>query len=344
MSTFTDKQQIRRLWELCFHETKEFVDMYFKLRYSPEVTLCTRNGQRVIAALQMLPYSMTCFGQEITISYISGACTHPSHRKQGIMQRLLSEAFVRMYCEGVLLSALIPANPHLFGYYARQGYAPVFGYAEHSHTVFTDTPPLSTGRIKRSNRFNRAEYEYLNRKLHERPCCIQHTPADYKAIVNGLRLDNGLIYTLKRQNTITALALAYPEEEMQSWYLGECLADDPFCARQLQAGICQELGLSSLRVLAPPAPGKPSHILGMARIIRAHDMLQRYAAAHPDCELQIALTDPDLEANNGYYYLHNGNCTKNAKQLPGSHLALTIGQLAEKICSTPAPYMSLMLN
>ncbi len=343
MSTFTDKQQIRHLWELCFHETKEFVDMYFKLRYSPEVTLCTRNNHHIVAALQMLPYSMTYHGSEIAISYISGACTHPDYRKQGIMYSLLSEAFKRMYEERIQLSTLIPATPHLVDYYAHKGYVPVFRYAEHIF-IPTGTTMPKTGILKRSNRFNRGEYEYLNRKLHERPCCIQHTPADYKAIVNGLRLDNGLIYTLKRQNAITALALAYPEEETQSWYLGECLADSPAYALQLQTGICQELGLSSLRVLTPPVPGEQSHVLGMGRIIRAHDMLQRYAAAHPDCQLNISLTDSELEANSGYYCLSNGICTKNAKQPTGSYLALTIGQLAEKICSTPAPYMSLMLN
>jgi len=33
-----------------------------------------------------------------------------------------------------------------------------------------------------------------------------------------------------------------------------------------------------------------------------------------------------------------------AKRLPGSHLALTIGELTEKIFATSSPYMSLMLN
>lgn len=82
----------------------------------------------------------------------------------------------------------------------------------------------------------------------------------------------------------------------------------------------------------------------MARIINAKTVLQQYAAEHPEQEMSIALTDPQISANNGYYYLNNGKCMNSAKRLPGSHLALTIGELAEKILSSLHPYMSLMLN
>lgn len=65
----------------------------------------------------------------ISTSYISGACTHPDYRKHGAMKRLLKETHRCMYEDGVLLASLIPAEEWLFGYYARSGYAPVFGYA-----------------------------------------------------------------------------------------------------------------------------------------------------------------------------------------------------------------------
>ena len=73
-------------------------------------------------------------------------------------------------------------------------------------------------------------------------------------------------------------------------------------------------------------------------------MLQIHAAAHPELKLNIHLTDEQVSANNGYYYLNNGKCMNSAKRLPGSHLALTIGELTKKIFTTSSPYMSLMLN
>ena len=82
----------------------------------------------------------------------------------------------------------------------------------------------------------------------------------------------------------------------------------------------------------------------MARIIDAHAMLQLYAAAYPETEWNLVLTDEQLQANTGYYYLNNGHCMKSAKRLPVSHLALTIGELTAKILVPQHPYMSLMLN
>ena len=108
--------------------------------------------------------------------------------------------------------------------------------------------------------------------------------------------------------------------------------------------ICEQLNLSSIRVIVPSETEPTPQVLGMARIINAKTILQRYAAEHPELKMSIALTDPQISANNGYYYLNNGKCISSAKRLPGSHLALTVSELTEKILSPSNPYMSLMLN
>ncbi len=153
------------------------------------------------------------------------------------MHELLSQAFARMLHNNVALSTLIPAEPWLFDYYGRSGYAPVFRYAEETF-IASGTPTADTGlTLEMSAEYTEKRYEYLDRKLRERPCCIQHTEEDFQVI-----------------------------------------------------------------------------------------------------------TDEQVSANNGYYYLNNGKYMNSAKRLPGSHLALTIGELTEKIFATSSPYMSLMLN
>lgn len=336
------KEQIRHLWKLCFNDSDAFIDLYFNLRYSDEINLAIKSGNEVAAALQMIPYPMTFEGQLIDTSYISGACTHPQYRNRGMMRQLLQQAHACMWDKGIMLSTLIPAEAWLFDYYARSGYSPIFEYEKEKIVCPPDPSFQAPVHLQSTCEFSTAAYSYLNRKLLERNNCIQHTEADFRVILADLRLSHGMVCTLQAGTSITALAIAYPHET--GWHFGELVADTPQAQQQLIQLFCQKQSITSLSLQTPATHRKTAVPLGMARIIRAHDMLQRYAAAHPDCELHIALTDPDLEANNGYYYLHNGNCTKNAKQLPGSHLALTIGQLAEKICSTPAPYMSLMLN
>ena len=128
------KEQVKSLWKLCFDDSEAFIELYFRLRYNNEVNLAIQSGEEVIAALQMLPYPMTFCNKIVPTSYISGACTHPDYRAKGVMRELLSQSFARMLRNGVLFSTLIPAEPWLFGYYAKTSYTPVFRI---SHKVFS---------------------------------------------------------------------------------------------------------------------------------------------------------------------------------------------------------------
>lgn len=336
------REKVKDLWKLCFNDSEEFTEMYFHLRYNNDTNIAIQSGEAVIAALQMLPYPMTFEGKDIHTSYISGACTHPDYRNRGVMHELLAQAFTRMLHHNVALSTLIPAEPWLFDYYARSGYAPVFRYAEKTF-IASGTPAANTGlTLEMSAEYTEKKYEYLNRKLRERPFCIQHTKEDFQVVIADLQLERGFICTLNNEEEITALAVVYPTEK-NNWHIGEIVSDTPEAETLLLQHICQRLKLPSVRILVPPATGE-SHLLGMARIINAGTMLQLYATVHPELELNIHLTDEQLSANNGYYYLNNGKCINSAKRLPGSHLALTIGELTEKIFATTNPYMSLMLN
>ena len=313
------REKVKNLWKLCFNDSEEFTELYFRLRYNNDINIAIQSGEEVIAALQMLPYPMTFEGEDIHTAYISGACTHPDYRNRGVMHELLSQAFARMLHNNVALSTLIPAEPWLFDYYARSGYAPVFRYAEETF-IASGTPAADTGlTLEMSAEYTEKRYEYLDRKLRERPCCIQHTEEDFQVIIADLQLGQGFVC------------------------IGEIVSDTPATKTLLLQHICQSLNLPSIRVLTPPATGE-SQLLGMARIINAKTMLQLYATAHPELELSIHLTDEQVSANNGYYYLNNGKYMNSAKRLPGSHLALTIGELTEKIFATSSPYMSLMLN
>lgn len=138
------QEKVKNLWKLCFNDSEEFTEMYFQLRYNNDVNIAIQSGEEVIAALQMLPYPMTFEGEDIHTAYISGACTHPDYRNRGVMQELLSQAFARMLHNNASLSTLIPAEPWLFDYYARSGYAPVFRYTEETF-IASDTPAADTG-------------------------------------------------------------------------------------------------------------------------------------------------------------------------------------------------------
>ena len=55
----TTKEKVKALWQLCFDDNEEFVEMYFRLRYKNEINIAIESGDEIVSALQMIPYPMT---------------------------------------------------------------------------------------------------------------------------------------------------------------------------------------------------------------------------------------------------------------------------------------------
>ncbi len=127
------KEEIIHLWRICFNDTEEFLRLYFERKYSEADTVFFQENGQIISTLQMLPYPMTWYGQTVTTSYISGACTHPSFRSRGFMRKLLTEAFLTMKNRKIAFSLLIPQEPRLYDYYRQAGYAPVLAYTPENY-------------------------------------------------------------------------------------------------------------------------------------------------------------------------------------------------------------------
>ena len=333
------KEQVKALWKLCFEDSEEFVEMYFKLRYKNEVNVAIQSGDEVISALQMLPYPMTFCGEMIQTSYISGACTHPDFRSKGVMRELLSQSFARMLRNGIQFSTLIPAEPWLFDYYKRMGYATVFQYSVKEMTLpeFIPSKEIAVNVVSKPQD---EVYSYLNKKLSERPCCIQHSAEDFQVIMADLPISGGNLFVAKQANEIWGIAIIYKRENCI--IINELLAEDT--EYSLLFAIKQYTGCNHIIQLLPPDKELPQHSLGMARIINAKEVLQIYASAFPEDDMQLEVSDKQLSVNNGYYYLSDGKCRYSAERLPGAHIQTNISELTEKILKKLNPYMSLMLN
>lgn len=338
----TIKEKVKELWKLCFDDTEEFVEMYFRMRYKNERNIVIESGDEVISALQMLPYPMTFCGEVVQTSYISGACTHPDYRGNGAMRELLSQSFTRMFRNGVHLSTLIPAEPWLFDYYTRMGYASVFRYST-KDIIVPDFIPSKEIVVEAIGECRRDVHQYLSLKMAERPCCIQHTYEDFEVIMADIILSDGILFVARKENNICGVAIIY--REGQQLVINELFVDTKDVEYSMLHYIRQFTGCNRITQILPPTKDdQPKNILGMARIINAKEVLQMYAAAYPEDEMQIALQDKQLSANNGYYYLCKGKCMYSAERLPGTHIQMNISELTDRILQSLDPYMSLMLN
>ncbi len=65
---------------------------------------------------------------------------------------------------------------------------PVFRYASTTFTASEVTIADETAVLNKITDYHEESYRYLNRKLRERPYCIQHTEADFQVIIADLQL------------------------------------------------------------------------------------------------------------------------------------------------------------
>ena len=51
------REKVKNLWKLCFNDSEEFTELYFRLRYNNDINIAIQSGEEVIAALQMFALS-----------------------------------------------------------------------------------------------------------------------------------------------------------------------------------------------------------------------------------------------------------------------------------------------
>ena len=126
----TKSEEARRLWQLCFGDSDEFLDRYFDRLYREEDVLLAEDEGTAIGHLQF-PQLVLSLGEEtLPAGYVVAVCTHPDYRGKGIMRPLLQEALRREKARGDVVSVLLPAEDWLYRYYTSVGgYAPVVNWS-----------------------------------------------------------------------------------------------------------------------------------------------------------------------------------------------------------------------
>jgi len=228
------KNETRVLWDKCFsEEDKRFVDFYFEKRYNENDNIFIEKDGKVVSALQLISYPFSYYGKTIGCSYLSGCCTDPDYRSQGLMNDLIIKALKQAKNNGACFAALIPASESLFNYYAGTNFVTTFDYSKirinlshkdsetQSHNVNESLGQKSSVSISvfGSESVSESEsesesdfyevYEYFNNKMRARNCCIQHNEYDFKVITDDLELFDNHLLVAKYGEDICGLAFCY---------------------------------------------------------------------------------------------------------------------------------------
>lgn len=281
MSPQERKEQIKALWQKCFEDSDDFVTFYFDRVYRDTNALSLEKDGRVVSALQMIPYTMSWCGMEITVAYISGACTDPAERGKGLMGELLQQSFREMRKREYDITALIPANASLFDYYRAYGYTEVFDYSLQtfeSHETLSDTQwtqveSLSVVDIKEW-------FAYFDLQQRKHPCAILHTEADFRNNLIDTLLAQGLVLGIRNYNE-HPVGIAFITTDEGEVFIKEMFYASEEIKEKLLFKAAERFGLDKV-VYKTPALLPNSQRHGMAMILAKDKMIRHWLHTHPD--------------------------------------------------------------
>lgn len=211
-----DKKQLAALWKEIFHDSDDFIKLFFDHIYAPDDTLVVKKENNIIAALYMVTYDVLIDGKPFKSKYICGVGTHPAERGKGLMNALMTEAIQAIRRNGIPLALLIPAEPWLFDVYKKNGFTHAVNDVVETY-VFSQLPTCTA-----EYRFTSAscptstfgnEYEIYNRLQRERKNAVLHDINQYNAICSDLAHEHGGVFVVSENDQPIGMAFVKPESE-----------------------------------------------------------------------------------------------------------------------------------
>ena len=105
-------------WKEAFHDTDEFIRLFFEKGFDLKRCLLLREGDEILSSL----YWFDCYYQNRPVAYLYGISTDPKWRGSGLCHQLMDQTHAYLKKQGYLGCLLVPAGPTLFPFYESMGY------------------------------------------------------------------------------------------------------------------------------------------------------------------------------------------------------------------------------
>lgn len=121
-ATAEDWGALSQLWAVSFGDTEAVADAFFEA-FSPQMhTRVIALNDRPAAMASWLPMEIVSAEGQFPAAYIYAVATHPDARGQGLCRTLMTELEHALKEQGFEFTALCPASPSLYDFYASMGY------------------------------------------------------------------------------------------------------------------------------------------------------------------------------------------------------------------------------
>ncbi len=302
------KEIITQIWQECFNDSDEYIEMYFNRVYRDDDALLLIKNDIPISSMLLQRYAMSFHGDVVNMGYIYGAGTRKQLRGNGYMSELMVDSLKTSFTRGDMLCSLIPANEWLYNYYSKFGFSTVF-YINKER--FTSQHKFHVnGKYHLINDVNpKTIYEQFHTLMKQRQCCVLHSYQDFLNIIEDNRLDNGKFITLGDSfNNIKSMAWAVIRND--ELVVSDILACDNDARNAALSELQHQYPNHPIVILAHPQNEHRNNIQsrGMARIINVNQTLSLIASKHPNLNTSIKITDTIITENYHTYILNNGKC------------------------------------
>lgn len=318
-----EKQEIkslRSLWEACFHDSKTYMDYYFKYKLKDNQIFALLDQKKVISMLHLNPFQMKLNAKRIKSFYIVGVATDEIYRKKGHMRRLLTESMQKMYQDQVPFSYLMPASDKIYYPYGfRYIYNQQRLFMEHDIPVANHQSELTTQLTSdihvdslHDNNMT-AAVSYVEGKLAKTfQLYTMRSKVYYQRLQKEMKAAGGNIFVIYKGDTIVGI-IPFMMEEGKIEVI-ECVIEEDdtenivfgFLQECRQVGQDQEntvqflesffLDSKKLKIRYPGLTETENSII-MARIINLKVCLQ-YLTAKDDLSFVMKVVDPIIVENN----------------------------------------------
>lgn len=306
------KSEIMKIWHECFPgDSPAWRRMFFDAAYVDDEALTATDPETgtIVSSLLLLPYSMTFYGRVPGVAYIYGAGTLRKYRARGHMSRLMRQALREAAERGDTFVTLIPARKSLAPYYGKFGFSTVFFARPERYTALHRFPTVGAYDVLPAD--YPLLYDAFERIMSARPCCVQHTRAQFLTLMDDVRMSGTGFAAVSRAGSVEPVAMVWAEPEVASdvMRVRELLAEDDDAANAALAALKEQYPQSPLTVLRQPSNsliGGDFVPRGMARVVNPEAALEAVAEAHPALTLTLRLRDDILPENSGIYKISGG--------------------------------------
>jgi predicted acetyltransferase len=226
------KCEAAALWKEVFHDSDEFIGLFFDNVYKPENTFVLEKEGKTVSTLFVVPYEIKIGNSILNAAYICGVATQESERGKGYIKSLTSEALNVIKNRGFDLSFLIPAETWLFDFYRKLGF---------THELYHSLESFSASIVENGNSANSGDdiarsapgdYSYFDRKQRERKCAVLHNQEDFATIIKDCEIDGGCVWTAFENNSPVGMIFAKPTDD-KTVFVSEILFENETVRKKL---------------------------------------------------------------------------------------------------------------